>query len=354
MVPPFFMENYHHQLVSIGIPVYNVEAYIEKCLTSVLSQSYENIEVLVVNDCGTDKSMEIVNRIKNTHNRGNTIKIIHHKKNWGLSEARNSAINSAKGEYIFFIDSDDFIKEDAIETMVTHAYEHHADIVMGSIVCYYPQTDNTTPAFQYRSYQVIEGKNAFAHYVCKSLRESVSTLACNVLFRRQMLIENEIHFFGRICEEFLFIADYYPHVSTAVLLPEVTYYYVIRSDSLMGRGVGGNIPVEKIRDRFAIDKKITEHSRRLSDTDFFDAHCARVMKHKFRGVCTALRHRNRFTERLTNQEIVAELAHPATFPEIMSFRRYRLFNLCFYVLGHLPSSISVSISYLLGKAMRWI
>ena len=85
-------------LVSIGIPIYNVELYIEKCLNSVFAQTYMNLEVLAIDDCGQDKSMDIVYDLHKTHPRGAILKIIKHEFNKGLGKARNTAINNASGK----------------------------------------------------------------------------------------------------------------------------------------------------------------------------------------------------------------------------------------------------------------
>ena len=92
--------------VSIIIPVYNVDSYIETCLQSVFNQTYQNIEVIIVDDCGTDHSMEIVEKVVSTYKGTFSIKILHHNLNSGLSAARNTGIKNATGEYIYFLDSD--------------------------------------------------------------------------------------------------------------------------------------------------------------------------------------------------------------------------------------------------------
>lgn len=342
-------------LVTIGIPVYNVEAYIEKCLLSVLDQTYANLEVLVIDDCGTDKSMDIVRQIQRTHARGKCVKIIKQPQNCGLSEARNTAILNTKGKYVYFVDSDDFIEKQTIEKMVAQAEKHKADIVMSSIQTYMMDSGSFGDlAFKYPTLRIVTDENEFAYIVCKDLHESVSTCPVNILFRTDFLYNHNLFFEGRNSEEFLFLSKYYSFVERAVLVPDITYYYVIREGSLMGRQKRDKIPVWEIRERFFTDRKMTLWCPHVKDKPFYDTHCARVMKHKFRAVCVALRHRKRFTEWLTNEEIRQELAHPASFSEICRFNRYRTFNLFFYFLGNLPSGVSVRLSYIIGKCLRWI
>ena len=96
-------------LVSIIIPIFNAEEYIEECIESVYQQTYPNIEVILINDCTPDNSMEIVEKIINKYKDKFPTTTIDHDYNKGISEARNSGLDIAKGEYIYFIDSDDFI-----------------------------------------------------------------------------------------------------------------------------------------------------------------------------------------------------------------------------------------------------
>lgn len=114
-------------LVSIVIPVFNVENYIKECLDSVIAQTYPNIEILCVDDCGTDQSIEIVKAYAKKDNR---IKILKHNENRGLPVARNSGINEAKGEFIFFLDSDDYISVNTIHELVKKALDSQVDITL--------------------------------------------------------------------------------------------------------------------------------------------------------------------------------------------------------------------------------
>lgn len=104
--------------LSVIIPVYNVAKYIEQCLMSVLNQTIDDMEVLLVDDCGTDNSIEIIENIIKNYTGDISINILHHKKNRGLSAARNTGIEAAKGEYISFVDSDDYISPNMMEQLL--------------------------------------------------------------------------------------------------------------------------------------------------------------------------------------------------------------------------------------------
>ncbi len=341
-------------LVTIGIPVYNVEPYIEKCLLSVLHQTYQNLEILVVDDLGTDGSMQIVERLQQTEPNGALIKIIRHEQNKGIGEARNTVISQCQGKYVYFIDSDDYIEHHCIELLLAQAEKYHTDIVIASHRKETSDTGEEQPSFQYTDYHLIQGEDAFAHYVCSDLRWHIAIVVWNILFSAEFLHSNRLLFEGRKDEDALFLADYYSEVRSAVIMPDKTYHYVMRPNSIMGYMGRQEIPIREIRERFHTDAIMTDHCARLRHRSFYDVHCARVMKHKFRAACVALRHRKRFTAHLPSSEIKAELRHPATLSDILHFKRYRMFHLFFYAISQMPSSLCVGATYVVGKLMRWI
>lgn len=341
-------------LITIGIPVYNAEAYVEKCLLSALNQTYKNLEIIIVDDCGTDQSMQIVEKQKMSHGNGELIRIIKHPHNKGIGEARNTIIKECKGKYVYFIDSDDYIESNAIELLCVQSEKYNTDVTIASHRKVAWDTGEELPTYQYSSFQYIHGKDAFAKYVCADLRWHIAIVVWNILFSVDFLRNNNLYFSGRKDEDALFLSDYYSEVSSAIIMPDITYNYVARPDSIMGYMSRKMIPIREIHERFNTDAIMTERCSRLKGRSFYDVHCARVMKHKFRAVCVALRHRKRFTESLPIVEICEELRHPATLPEIVSFRRYRFFNLFFYLIWKLPSVVSVGFAYIVGKLIRWI
>lgn len=116
--------------VSICVPVYGVEKFIERCVVSLFEQSYKDIEYIFVDDCSKDKSVEVINEVaKKYPQRIDSIKIIHHKKNRGLAAARNTAVFEATGDIIMHVDSDDYIAIDAVSDIVSMFLQTNADIV---------------------------------------------------------------------------------------------------------------------------------------------------------------------------------------------------------------------------------
>ena len=111
--------------ISVVVPVYNVEKYLRKCIDSIINQTYKNLEIILVDDGSPDKCGEICDEYAKKDNR---VKVIH-KKNAGVSSARNDGIDNATGEYIIFVDSDDWLEDNAIEIMVDKLNEYDYDCV---------------------------------------------------------------------------------------------------------------------------------------------------------------------------------------------------------------------------------
>ena len=119
--------------VSIVIPVYNVEAYIKVSLLSALNQTLDSIEYIIIDDCGADRSIDIVKEIIFEHPRNKDIFIYRHSQNMGLSVARNTGVKMARGKYIFFMDSDDEITEDCIELHYNLIKSSRADYTVANV-----------------------------------------------------------------------------------------------------------------------------------------------------------------------------------------------------------------------------
>lgn len=120
-------------LVSVLVPIYNVEKYIERCAISLFEQTYEDIEYIFVDDCSPDNSISILKEVMERYpQRKNRVRILQHEKNRGLSAARNTAINAASGLFISHVDSDDYLDPDAIRLLVEKQLETGADIVTGN------------------------------------------------------------------------------------------------------------------------------------------------------------------------------------------------------------------------------
>lgn len=173
----------NNPLVSIMIPVYNIENYIEKCLDSVFNQTYNNIEVIIVNDKSTDTSSEKIDHyIKNNKTEKTVIKI-DHETNTGLGGARLSAIKVATGKWYMFVDGDDSLELDAVEMLVNKSQEDNADLVVFGYNIIYQNRKLAVPCDYNQDKE---------DYIKRLLLKTCSASLWNKFYRRELFSENEI------------------------------------------------------------------------------------------------------------------------------------------------------------------
>lgn len=176
--------NKNDYLVSICVPIYGVEKYIERCAVSLFEQTYQNIEYIFVNDCTKDNSIDVLRQtIERYPNRVSQIHIIEHKHNTGLAGARNTAVKSATGDFIMHVDSDDYVNVDIVSRSVAKQKEFNADIVVIDFIRKYPTYQQI---FQYPNFKKSE------LYCLNVLASNNSNSIWAKLIRRSLYIDYNI------------------------------------------------------------------------------------------------------------------------------------------------------------------
>ena len=202
--------------VSVIVPFYNVEGYIEKCLETLVNQTLEDIEIILVNDGSKDRSIEIVNKFLEAYPE----KLVYlEKENGGLSDARNYAIPYAKGEYIAFLDSDDYVEKDMYQKMYELAKKENSDMVECDFYWEYPDKLKKDVGVIYN------GK--------KEMLENVRVVAWNKLIRREILEKTEVKFpKGYRYEDVEFTYKLVPFIEKVSFLKKPCVHYIQREDSI--------------------------------------------------------------------------------------------------------------------------
>ena len=204
-----------NSLVSIIVPVYNVEKYLRQCLKSVEQQDYDRLQVIIVNDGSTDCSKEICEEYLNK----NPDWIMINQSNQGLSAARNAGIERAMGQYITFLDSDDWLDKHYISTLVEAAIKYNAEIVETGVIWKYPSYErieviDTTTVFNMRG--------AMKHYLLQT--NPIHSCACGKLYQRKLF--DDLRFVvGRLHEDGFFMYQAIYRSKTFVALNYAGYYY---------------------------------------------------------------------------------------------------------------------------------
>lgn len=208
--------------ISVIIPIYNVEKYVLDCLLSVANQTMTNgVECILVNDCGKDKSMTVVNNFLLSYKGRICFKLLNHEKNLGLSMARNSGILKAKGKYLFFLDSDDVLMPNCLEMLYVMAEKYKSDLVVGSY------TVNSCNMERYDKIDLPEfTKNK--SFIKRTLLnyDKLQIMAQNKLVRRDFVLEHKLFFQkGIIHEDVLWTFFLAKYVERLAVCKEKVYYY---------------------------------------------------------------------------------------------------------------------------------
>lgn len=219
--------------VSIIIPLYNVEPYIADCLRSVMRQSYRGpIECVLVDDCGTDKTVEVAEKLISKYGGPINFMILHHEHNRGLSAARNTGTNAANGDYVYYLDSDDAISADCIELMVDVVQSHPSvEVVQGAV-----ESIPYRKYYDLRLYEkplYVESKD-WVRFNAFKFGERLPVNATNKLLKKSFLEENALTFKeGLVNEDELWSFALYKRVKFWAVISNKTYIRYYRTNSIM-------------------------------------------------------------------------------------------------------------------------
>lgn len=242
--------------VSILVPVYKVELFIEKCARSLFEQTYRNIEYIFVDDCSPDNSICILEHILLEYpEREKQVKIIHNVRNLGIACVRNILIENATGEYIYFVDSDDWIEKNAVEILFAEAMNTNADIVGGNYLYSYAN----------KEYPMV---NVYSDSKMECLKNIMSMDIKPVLWlflvKRSLFIENKLRFESKIdigedyimCIKLFFYAEKVAYISHSFY-----HYFLVNGNSYRNNMLKYRSETRKaieIVQRFCVEKGIYE------------------------------------------------------------------------------------------------
>lgn len=313
--------------ISIIVPVYNVEKYIVRCLESVMAQSYPDIECIVVNDCTPDSSFEIARKLVENYNGPVKFKLVEHSHNMGLSAARNTGVRHSSGDYLYFLDSDDAITEDAIQSLANSAVENSLpEIVMG-----YTQGVDASGNYvevaseQFQSVSFHTNVELFNAY----LRGTFYPIACNKLIRCDIFDVHGTYFREGIThEDIMWSFEISTYVNSVVLLDKTTYLYYIGDSNSISRS---RLSEKRVEDSLSILEVKASYIGKTCNDSLLSSHIKDnlwtlmyvLVRYRFKWefICDCMR-RVRMIE--SNYNLHAYKVHVPFYIRLI----YRLLNLC--------------------------
>lgn len=337
--------------VTIGIPVYRAVDYIEQTLMSALNQTFPNIEFLILDDCGEDGSMTIVEQIKARHPRGNDIRILHNDYNLGVGASRNRILDETRGRYLYFLDSDDMIEPNTIQRLLNQMRQYEADVVYGSL----DRIDKVgnTPTLSYVLPNLtLLSENDFAMYAFKQY-STFQISVCNCLMNLNFLRIHQLRFLHTAYwEDLAFTYEMATKVNRAVFLSDITYHYLCRPGSLSHYQDREKLEKEEVLINVSTIDYLKEKCLLLKGKAYLPYLCKDLEMNSFYIVCHIIKYARRLEPSFTNREIRAILHHPLSIWEIIKFRHLMIHNLFLWLLGTMPIVLTIPSIWLLGKVKK--
>lgn len=233
--------------LSIIVPIYNVEKYLPRCINSILKQTYKNFELILVNDGSHDNCATICDNYATKDIR---IKVIH-QKNSGVSSARNAGLKIAKGDYIGFVDPDDFIVDILYEELIIGITKSNSDMA----ICGYDYVDEDGVIYSNRVYNVMEDEIITQKELmsrCSDMPPTIRLGVCNKLFRKKLIAELFFDEKLHSAEDVLFLNEYIKNVNCAIIIHKPLYENTIR----VGSATHGGLDIQSLSDSFSVHDKM--------------------------------------------------------------------------------------------------
>lgn len=211
--------------LSIVVPVYNVEKYLKRCIESLIAQTFNDYEIILVDDGSTDKSGEICDKFSKLYEKITVI----HKENGGLSSARNAGIDIATGEYIGFVDSDDWIEPDMYDNLYNVAEKYRLDMALCGVELDF-EDGSSKIYYSIENFKILNKEEALRDIFVNSL---FFEEAWNKIYRRH-IFDTIRYPDGKIHEDTYIICKILDKCNKIGYIPNISYHYFQRSDSIMG------------------------------------------------------------------------------------------------------------------------
>ena len=339
--------------VTVGIPVYKAVDYIEATMESALAQSYPDIEFLVIDDCGDDGSIAVVERLQKEHPRGKAIRLLRNKCNLGVGPSRNRIIDEANGKYLYFLDSDDVIEPHTIDLLVGAAHGHRAEVVYAS----FEQIDNVSHS---STKQIVYPPESFEHLgdlACYAFRNYgfFQSSVCNCLIDLHFLRTVKLKFIDAVYwEDMAFTYELVTLVERAALLPDITYHYLCRPNSLSNYQERAHLKRDEVLKNVSTIDYLKWKCRQKTGNSYTPYMCYNLEMNSFYIVSHVLKHRKCIIPEIPDADLHQMMQMPMSFGEILRFRHRLLGNLILWAIVKLPTPLFMLAVKIMGRIKKII
>ena len=350
---PYLMLYRMNYEVTIGIPAYKAVDYIEKTMESALNQTFDSIEYLIIDDCGNDGTIHIVERFQKEHPRGKDVHIIYNKQNLGIGKTRNIILEQAQGKYLYFLDSDDLIEPNTITLLLDFMKKYQCDVVYASYEKIDTLQSNSKQVYQYPSL-FFDSNGQFAKYVFDQYGY-FQVSVCNCLYDLGFLRRNNTQFLDAcFWEDMAFTYDVVTNAKKAFLLPNITYHYLCHPHSLSNYHDRDVLSRQEILENFAIIDYLRLQCVKFHHKAFVPGFCYVAQMNCFYMICYILKYRKKISPGISNLELHQKMQYPLKLSDIFKFRYKKNSNIFLWLIAHLPVPLFMMTIYVVGKYKKVI
>jgi glycosyltransferase involved in cell wall biosynthesis len=293
--------------------------------------------------------MQYVQKIIRNHQLKDKIRIVNHTQNAGIAEARNTILKEAKGQYLFLMDSDDTIVENAIEVLYNQAKAYKAEAVWGSVSGTIADKNEKKLFFQHPN-MVFSNKDELGTYAFGDSNRHFLNTVWNILLNMDFLKAYNFRFDSSgYCDDYIFVHKIIPQISKAVLLSTITYNYLIREGSISHHTENGTIPSKYIKDQVIANNILKNYCKTLKQKSFYGGYCLRIYKESFFTAYTMVKKNELYDIPFSKSAIKQAISPIDSMLSTIKIKMHRKENLFFCILGNLPRFLIPPILKLLYK-----
>ena len=337
--------------VTIGIPAYNASHFISRTLDCVLCQTFDDIEILIVDDSSTDNTFDVLQTIQRSHPKGDHIHLIKQEVNQGVSATRNRIIKEAKGEYLYFMDSDDTIEPDTISLLYEKVIANDVEAAFASYRKVIVDSDGNEITENHIYPDVVLKNNTSVGQFAFGKFGKMQFSVWNFLVKTSLIRDNNLSFINiNYGEDVIFAMQMLNIINTVAFCKNITYDYLCRPNSLSQYQGRNQISKSEIDRNIYFIERIKEIAYKSKDKDYGSDINYTVLMFAFYTICGILRKKDIIYPKISFYDIKKIIVTNLSIKDIVMMKRRKSFHILIWCLGKTPTFLTLPIIWMIGKA----